>query len=46
MASCLFMIISTWAPPSSANLSEKILGFSKDFLARDLDGHGLQIIEP
>ena len=31
--------------PSIASLSEKHLGFSKGFLARDPDGHGLQFIE-
>ena len=31
--------------PSIANLPEKLLGFSRGFLARDPDGHGLQIIE-
>ena len=31
--------------PQVAELSEKSLGFSKGFLARDPDGHGLQIIE-
>jgi len=32
-------------PPSIANLPEKLLGFSKGFLARDPDGHGLQVVE-
>jgi catechol 2,3-dioxygenase-like lactoylglutathione lyase family enzyme len=31
--------------PSVAKLPGKGLGFAKGFLARDLDGHGLQIIE-
>ena len=31
--------------PSIAELPEKSLGFSKGFLARDPDGHGIQIIE-
>lgn len=33
-------------PPRIAHLPEKLLGFSKGFLARDPDGHGLQIVEP
>jgi len=33
------------ASPSVADLSDKSLGFSKGFLARDPDGHGLQIVE-
>lgn len=31
--------------PSVADISDKGLGFSKGFLARDPDGHGLQVIE-
>jgi hypothetical protein len=31
--------------PQVAQLPEKSLGFAKGFLARDADGHGLQIIE-
>ncbi|MBI2365417.1 MAG: glyoxalase, partial [Deltaproteobacteria bacterium] len=31
--------------PRVAELPEKSLGFAKGFLARDPDGHGLQIIE-
>ena len=31
--------------PRVAQLTEKSLGFAKGFLARDTDGHGLQIIE-
>jgi catechol 2,3-dioxygenase-like lactoylglutathione lyase family enzyme len=31
--------------PQIAQLPEKSLGFSKGFLARDADGHGLQLIE-
>ncbi len=31
--------------PSIAELPEKSLGFAKGFLARDPDGHGLQLIE-
>ena len=31
--------------PSVAELPEKSLGFVKGFLARDPDGHGLQLIE-
>jgi catechol 2,3-dioxygenase-like lactoylglutathione lyase family enzyme len=31
--------------PSVAELPEKSLGFAKGFLARDPDGHGLQVIE-
>lgn len=31
--------------PSVAQLPEKSLGFAKGFLARDPDGHGLQIVE-
>jgi len=31
--------------PSVALLPEKILGFARGFLARDPDGHGLQLIE-
>jgi len=33
------------ASPSVAELPDKRLGFSKGFLARDPDGHGLQIVE-
>lgn len=33
-------------PRRIAHLPEKLLGFSKGFLARDPDGHGLQIVEP
>jgi hypothetical protein len=31
--------------PGIAELPEKSLGFAKGFLARDPDGHGLQLIE-
>jgi hypothetical protein len=31
--------------PSIAKLPEKSLGFARGFLARDPDGHGLQVIE-
>ena len=31
--------------PQVAQLPEKSLGFGKGFLARDPDGHGLQLIE-
>ena len=31
--------------PQVAQLPEKSLGFAKGFLARDPDGHGLQLIE-
>lgn len=31
--------------PGVVNIPEKTLGFGKGFLARDPDGHGVQIIE-
>lgn len=36
---------STLVSPGVIELPDKTLGFKKGFLARDLDGHGLQIIE-
>ena len=32
-------------PPGGAEIADKGLGFVKGFLARDPDGHGLQLIE-
>jgi hypothetical protein len=31
--------------PQVAQIPEKSLGFAKGFLARDADGHALQIVE-
>ena len=31
--------------PGVAEIADKGLGFVKGFLARDLDGHGLQLVE-